>query len=71
MGWDMSPMLNNDLLIEVHGYSRGTGCVASSIIIVGGTVRGLVRDRCYSVGGAANRVRVVFPVAPIRPRKNI
>ena len=71
MGWDMSPVLNIVWLIEVHGDYGGTGCVASSIRIVGGTVRGLVRDRCYSGGGAADSVRVMFSIAPIRPRRNI
>ena len=45
-------------------------CVAYSVVIVGGRVRGSVRDRCASVGGKSKRVRAVFPVALILPRRD-
>ena len=38
---------------EVHGWSGGLCCVASSILTMGRAVRGLVGDRCASGGGEA------------------
>ena len=68
MGWNMSPVSIYYWMSKGYGGSIVPECVASSIIIVGRSVRGLVRDICSSGSGKANRVRSVFPIAPIFQR---
>ena len=53
-----------------HGESGCPCCVSSSIVIFVGLVAGSGRERGTCGWGWANRVRVVFPVAPIRPRRD-
>ena len=72
----MSPMSNDAWLSKGHGDYGGLLYVDSSIGIVSGMVRGLVRYRCASGVGEANRARAVFLFIPEsskerRPRESV